>query len=89
MKIFLLKMAEIGREYNFRPGKSFFDNIKLILASLNTNSGSKHRNAMNRSLVKRRTISSFLRSKALQSFGDWNFPYKETKSTNTSPYVAI
>ena len=34
-------------------------------------------------------ISSFLRSEALQSFGDWKFPYKETKSTNKLPCVAI
>ena len=32
-------MAEIRREYNFRSEKSFFDNKKVILASLNTNSG--------------------------------------------------
>ena len=36
-----------------------------------------------------KNISSFLRSEALQSFGDWKFPYKETKSTNKLPCVAI
>ena len=48
-------MVEIHREYNFRPEKSF-DNKKVILASLNADSGGKHRNATNRSLVKRRIL---------------------------------
>ena len=43
-------MAEIRRENNFR--KIIFDNKKVILASLNANSGGKHRNTMNHSLVK-------------------------------------
>ena len=25
----------------------------------------------------------------MAAFGDWKFPYKETKSTNKLPYVAI
>ena len=43
-------MAEISREYIGQ--KIIFDSKKVILVSLNTNSGDKHRNAMNRSLVK-------------------------------------
>ena len=46
-------MAEICREYNFRSEKMIFDNKKVILASLNANSGGKHWNAMNHSLVER------------------------------------
>ena len=42
-------MAELRTEYNFR---SFL----VILAPLNTNFGGNHRNAMNRSLVKRRIL---------------------------------
>ena len=34
-------------------------------------------------------ISSVLRSEVLKSFEDWKFPYKETKSINNLPYVAI
>ena len=45
-------MVEIRREYNFRSEKSFLIIKQVILASLNTNSGGKHRNATNRSLVK-------------------------------------
>ena len=45
-------MAEIPRENNFRSEKQFLTIQKAILASLNTNSEDKHRNAVNRSLVK-------------------------------------
>ena len=45
-------MAEIRREYNLRSEKIIFYNKKVILASLNMNSGVKHRKSMNRSLIK-------------------------------------
>ena len=54
-------MAEIRREYNFRSEKSFLIIKKVILASLNTNSGGKHRNAMDRSLgEKTNFMTSYL-----------------------------
>ena len=53
---FVIKISEILREYNFRSEKSFLIIKKVILASLNTNSRGKLRNAMNRSLVKRRIL---------------------------------
>ena len=36
--------------------KNHFDNKKVILASLNTNSRGKHQNRLNRSLMKRRIL---------------------------------
>ena len=48
-------MAKIPRESNLRLERPFLLIKKVILASLNTNSGGKHQSAMNHSLVKRRT----------------------------------
>ena len=45
-------MAEIRRESNFRSEKLFLMIKKVILASLNANSGGKHQNSINRSLVE-------------------------------------
>ena len=54
--IFLLKLAEIHTEHSSRSEKTFLIIKKVILASLNTNSAGKHRNTLNRSLVKRRNL---------------------------------
>ena len=61
-------MAEIRREYNFRSEKSFLIIKKVILASLNANSGGKHRNATNRSLVERQILSRHISKSRTQNF---------------------